>query len=158
MARIAYLADHPEHILTLAEWFRAEWQEYYAGRTNEDVAEEFSQDLKRDRLPIRLIAFEQDELAGCIVLREFALSTHPDYKPGLGGLYVAKHLRGRGIGTHLVSAGIQLAWDLGYPAIYTTTNTASRIVERLEWERLGTINHHGEVIGLYRKQFVSRDE
>ena len=152
MTRIAYLADHPELVHTLADWFRVEWADYYAGRTHADVAAELSLDLNRDHIPIRLVAFEVEELAGCIVLRQEVLSTQPDYSPGLGGLYVHPHYRRRGIGAELVRAGMQLAARLNYPVIYATTNTARGIVERLGWERMETVVHHGEEIGLYQKE------
>jgi len=150
MTRIAYLADHPKHVHTLADWFRAEWLGYYASRTHDDVAAELSLDQNRNRIPIRLVAFDGDELAGCIVLRQIVLSTQPDYSPGLGGLYVHPPYRMRGIGAELVLAGMQLATRLGYPVIYTTTNTASGIIERLGWERMESVVHHGEELGLYR--------
>jgi RimJ/RimL family protein N-acetyltransferase len=150
MAQIDFLADHPELVHTLAQWFRAEWTDYYAGMTNEDVARELSEDLNRDRIPIRLVAIVNGELAGCIVLREQALSSQPNYSPGLGGLYVHPQYRRRGIGAELVRAGMNLALDLGYPVVYATTNAAKGILEGLHWQRVSTITHQGEEIGLYR--------
>jgi len=150
MLRITYLADHPELVHTLADWFREEWAGYYAGRTHEDVARELSQDMNRDHIPIRLVPIVNGELAGCIVLRQQALSSEPNYSPGLGGLYVHPPFRRQGVGAELVRAGMNLAHDLGYSAVYTTTNSARGIIERLGWERLETLVHHGEELGLYR--------
>ncbi len=150
--RIAFLADHPDLVHTLADWFRSEWSEYYADRTNVDIAQELAQDLNRDHIPVRLVALEGGELTGCIVLRQLVLSTQPDYSPGLGGLFVHARYRRKGIATELVRAGMNLARDLGYPVIYTTTNSARRIVERLGWERLATVVHDGEELGLYKRQ------
>jgi GNAT superfamily N-acetyltransferase len=65
-------------------------------------------------------------------------------------LYVAKPHRRRGIGTELIQAGMVLARELGYHSIYTTTNVAGGILEYLQWEYLGPVNHHGEDIALYR--------
>jgi predicted N-acetyltransferase YhbS len=150
MAQIAYLADHPEVIPTLAEWFQSEWSEYYAQRTLADIAQDFQADLNRNELPIRLVAFLDGELVGTIVLRESISETHPEYRPGLGGLYVAKAQRGSGIGTELVRAGMSLAQRMGYQAIYATTNAARGIVEHLQWEQIGSELHNGEQIALYR--------
>src|SRR4030067_756567 len=150
MLQIVYLADHAEVIPTLAEWFRSEWPDYYAERSLVNLGEDFHTELNRDNLPIRLIAFLDGELVGTIVLRELALETQPEYRPGLGGLYVVKTHRKFGIGTDLVRAGMTLAQGLGYQTVYTTTNTAGGILERLRWERMGSVQHHGEQIALYR--------
>lgn len=150
MIQIAYLADHPHLVHTLAEWFKAEWAEYYTDRSQDDVAHELSDDLNYDHIPIRLVAFVDGTLAGGIVLREQVVSTEPMYTPGLGGLLVAQTYRHQGVGTELVQAGMKLAERLGYPVIYTTTNSARSIIEKLHWERLGTVSIHGEEIGLYR--------
>ena len=148
--QIDYLADHAEVIPTLAEWFQSEWSEYYALRTLVDIAQDFYAELNRDRLPIRLVAFLESELVGTIVLREKISETHPEYRPGLGGLFVTKTHRRCGIGTELVLAGMSLAQRIGYQVIYTTTNEARGIVEYLQWEQIGSDLHNGEQIGLYR--------
>jgi GNAT superfamily N-acetyltransferase len=150
MSQIVYLVDHAEVIPTLVEWFQSEWPVYYAQRTLVDIAQDFYADLNRNELPIRLVAFLAGELVGTIVLREKVLETHPEYCPGLGGLYVAKPHRRCGIGTELVQAGMSLAQRIGYQVIYTTTNVAQGIVEHLQWEQIGSVLHHGDEIALYR--------
>ena len=106
MVTIAYLADHPDVIPTLADWFRTQWPAYYAQQTQANIEQEFHSEAIRDGIPLRLVAFESSELAGTIVLRERAIWTLPEYRPGLGGLYVDEMHRGRGIGTELVRAGM----------------------------------------------------
>ena len=150
MRQIDYLADHAEVVPTLAEWFQSEWPDYYAERSLADITQDFHAELNRNNLPIRLIAFHDGELVGTIVLRELALETQPEYRPGLGGLYVAKPHRRFGIGTDLVRTGMTLAEGLGFHTIYTSTNAAGGILERLRWERMGLVQHHREQIALYR--------
>ena len=148
--QIDYLADHTEVITTLAEWFRSEWPEYYATRTLADIVYDFYAEVNRDYIPIRLVAFLGDELVGTIVLRENILETHPEYHPGLGGLLVAKLHRRAGIGIELVQAGMSLAEKIGHPVIFTITNVAGGILERLHWEKLGSFPNHGEQVDLFR--------
>jgi hypothetical protein len=84
MIEISLLADHPEAVPILAGWFRAQWPEYYAGRTPEDIAGDFYEEAQPSGLPVRLVAFAEGELAGTITLRERAIWTLPEYHPGLG--------------------------------------------------------------------------
>jgi RimJ/RimL family protein N-acetyltransferase len=150
MLKIAFLVDHAEIIPTLAQWFRLEWSDYYAKRTLVDIEQDFRSDLNRDKLPIRLIAFQDEVPVGTIVLREQVSETHPQYQPGLGGLYVAISHRGQGIGTELVQAGMTTAHELGIQTLYATTHVAGGILEGLGWKQLGSVLHGEEQIALYQ--------
>ena len=147
---IDYLADHTDVITTLAEWFQFEWPEYYATRSLADIVHDFYAEVNRSYIPVRLVAFLGGELVGTIVLREKILEEHPEYQPGLGGLLVAKPHRKCGIGTELVLAGMSLAQEIGYTEIYTITNVAGGILERLHWDKIGSFSNHGEQVALYR--------
>ena len=149
MAEIALLADYPETIPTLARWFRAQWPEYYAERNPAEIAQDFYEDTNRDSLPVRLVAFAGGELAGTITLRAHAIWTLPEYHPGLGGLLVVERHRSRGIGTELVSAGMNLARELGYERVYATTVNARGILERLGWMFVRAVSHDDEQLLLY---------
>ena len=150
MITIAYLADYPDTVPTLAKWFRAQWPDYYAERSQAEMEQDFLSEASRDRLPARLIAFESGELAGTIVLRERGTETLPEFQPELGGLYVLESHRGHGIGTELVRAGMKLALDQGYETVYATTVVAAGILERLGWEFIKTVIHQDGPPALYR--------
>lgn len=149
MITIAFLADHLDTIPALAMLFRAQWSKYYADWTQAEMEQDFLEDTSRDRLPCRLVAFEDNQLVGTIILRE---QNHvaPEYQPELGGLLVVESQRGHGVGTELVRAGMKLASDLGYETVYATTVSAVGILERLGWEFVKTITHDDEKTGLYR--------
>ncbi len=149
MIDIAFLADHPETIPTLADWFRAQWPDYYAGRTSAEVAQDFYAEAQHNRLPVRLVAFADGAPAGTICLRQRATDDLPDYRPGLGGLYVIAQQRGRGIGTALVAAGMDVARVQGYATVYAMTVAAQGILERLGWTLVRTHSHNGEQHMLY---------
>ena len=150
MITIGFLADYPETVPTLAKWFRAQWPDYYADRSQEEMEQDFLSDASRDRLPVRLLAFESSELAGTIVLRERGSETLPEFEPELGGLYVVESQRGHGIATELVRAGMKVAHNQGYETVYATTVVAAGILERLEWELIKTVIHQDGPLGLYR--------
>jgi RimJ/RimL family protein N-acetyltransferase len=150
MITIGFLIDFPESVLTLAKWFRDQWPDYFAFKSQEEMEQGFLSEASRDCLPIRLIAFESSELAGTIVLREHGTETLPEFQPELGGLYVAESHRGHGIGTELVQAGMKLAHDQGYKTVFATTVMAVGILERSGWEFIKTVVHQDGQLALYR--------
>jgi RimJ/RimL family protein N-acetyltransferase len=150
MITIGFLADHPDTIPTLANWFRDQWPGYYAKWSQAELEQDFLEDTSRDRLPSRLVAFESNELVGTIVLRENGNEDLQEFQPELGGLYVVESHRGRGIGTELVQAGMKLALDQGYETVYATTVAATGILERLGWEFVKTVIHQDGQTALYR--------
>jgi len=150
MISIRFLADYPDTISTLGKWFRAQWPDYHAAMSDEEMEQDFLEDASRDRLPIRLIAFESNELAGTIILRENNPEMPPEFQPELGGLYVAESHRGHGIATKLIRAGMQVAREQGYEAVFATTVAAAGILERLGWKFLQTVMYQDGPTGLYR--------
>jgi RimJ/RimL family protein N-acetyltransferase len=151
---IRFLADYPDTVPRLASWFRDQWPDYYANWSQAEMEQNFLSDASRDRLPIRLVAFESNELVGTIVLREHGTETLPEFQPELGGLYVVESHRGHGIGTGLVRAGMKLALDRGYEAVYATTAAAGGILERSGWEFIKTVIHQDGHLALYRCQLL----
>lgn len=155
MIKVAFLADHSEMAPILAQWFRTQWPAYYAERTPATIAQDFYAEANRRGLPVRLVALVDEALAGTIVLRERALATLPDYTPGLGGLFVAESYRRRGVGTALISAGMNVAREQGYETVYAATVAARGLLEGLGWELVGwkliKASPHGqERVALYR--------
>lgn len=149
MITISFLADYPDTIPTLVTWFRDQWPDYFADWSPEEMAQDFLEDCSRDRLPIRLVAFVGNELAGTIILREQGNETLSEYQPELGGLYVAASQRGCGVGTELVRAGMKLAHVQGYETVFATTVAAANILERLGWEFVKTVVHDDGELSLY---------
>lgn len=150
MITIGFLADHLDTIPTLAIWFRNQWPDYFADWSQAEMEQDFLEDISREYLPSRLVAFKSNELVGTIILREQGTETLPEFQPELGGLFVIASHRGHGIGTELVRAGMQLARDQGYEAIYATTVAAAGILESLGWEFIQTVVHQDGALALYK--------
>jgi len=150
MITIDFLADHLDTIPTLAKWFRAQWPDYYANWSQAEMEQDFLEDVSRNSLPSRLVAFESNELAGTIILRAQGTEPLSEYQPELGGLYVVESHRGHGIATELVRAGMQLAHAQGYEIVFASTVAAARILERLGWEFVKTVIQQDGQVALYR--------
>jgi RimJ/RimL family protein N-acetyltransferase len=150
MITIRFLADDLDTIPTLVKWFRAQWPDYHAAMSDEEMEQDFLEDASRDCLPIRLIAFEANELVGTIILRDNGSAMLPEFQPELGGLYVVESHRRHGIATELVRSGMQIARKQGYGAVFATTVAAAGILERLGWQFLQTLAHEDGQTSLYQ--------
>lgn len=150
MITIDFLADHLDTIPTLVKWFRAQWSDYFANWSDEEMMQDFHEDISRNSLPSRLVAFEANELVGTIILRENKTETLPNSQPELGGLYVVEAYRGHGIGTELIRAGMKLAREQGYSEISATTVKAAGILKSLGWEFIKKVQYPDEEVSLYR--------
>lgn len=149
MVTIGFLADHLDTISTLIKWFREQWSDYYADMSEAEMKQDFLEDASHDRLPIRLLAFESNELVGTIILRD-QNENLKEFQPELGGLFVVDSHRGHGIATELVRAGMQLARNQGYKTVFATTVAATGILERLGWEFIKTVTFEDGQVALYQ--------
>ena len=150
MIKIAFLADHLEVLSILAQWFRAQWPDYFAGKSIAAVESDFHAEANFQNMPIRLLAFVGEDLAGTIVLRKCALNSLPEYAPGLGGFFVAENYRRRGVGSELIKAGIKVAREHGYERLFAGTSTAYTLFESLGWEPIAQIKEGQEIVVIYR--------
>jgi predicted N-acetyltransferase YhbS len=152
MITIGFLADYLDTIPILTKWFRDQWPDYYATWSQEELEQDFREDVSRNSLPCRLVAFDSNELAGTIILRKDGNEMLPEFQPELGGLYVVESHRRNGIATKLVRAGMKVARDQGYEAVFATTVAAAGILERLGWEFIKKVIHSDGELALYRRK------
>ena len=124
-----FLADHPRLFQHWRRGFAPNGQTTMP-RTLTDMELDFGEEARRQGIPVRLVALVDGELAGTIVLRDQASPTVPSH-PALGGLFVSARHRGRGIGSELVRAGMNVTREQGYGVVYAVTAVAGGILERL---------------------------
>ena len=149
---IRLLADCPEHLPTLAEWFHSEWGHVVAGGTVEGFVERLHTHLGRDSLPLALVALEGGAALGTASIRAAEMASRPELTPWLGGMYVREDARGRGIGEALVRAAEGRARDMGYGEMYLFATDRAEWYGRLGWTSLGPAEHHGERCVLMRTE------
>lgn len=83
-----------------------------------------------DHLPTMLVARQNGHVVGSA-----ALEVYPDGVL-LRSVAVAPNLQGGGVGRQLTDAAIQLARDVGAPAMYLLTTTADRYFPKFGFERI----------------------
>ncbi|MBN1642167.1 MAG: GNAT family N-acetyltransferase [Anaerolineae bacterium] len=132
---IAYLADHPTHIETLAQWHHRQFSYLDADLS---VAQRASR-LRthgRGEAPTTVIALFGENVLGSASLTATDMDTRPHLSPWLASVYVDPAYRRRGIGSALVGRIVMLARALGHPALYLFTPDMERFYARLGWRVL----------------------
>jgi GNAT superfamily N-acetyltransferase len=132
--KIAYLADHQNFIPTLSRWLLEESPDFFKDKTWEDVAELFYARLNRGRVPLALVAYEDDEPLGTVSLLEESITTHKHLTPWLAGLHVATEWRHKGIATELINALIEEARAMNIATIYVGISRAEDFYSRRGWQ------------------------
>ena len=146
--QIAYLADHPQHIPTVAHWQYEEWGHLNPGDSVQGRIERLSQHTGRPGLPTTLIALAHDTVLGSAGLVVNDLRTHPDLTPFLASVYVAPAHRRRGVATALVQQAKVAIQQLGLPVLYLITPDQQPLYARLGWQAQGDVEYRGEVVTL----------
>ncbi len=151
---IEYLANHREVIPTLARWFYEEWAWLHPERTYADVERLITERAQKNRIPVALVAFDDEELLGTICLKVHDMDTRRDLTPWLAGLYVSAQRRHQGIGAALVSAIEREACDFGINKLYLYTPESEDFYAKCGWQIKERTEYHNCRITLMEKVIV----
>jgi predicted N-acetyltransferase YhbS len=149
--KIEYLADHQDVIPILSDWFYREWSYLYPERTEEDFGKFISERVNKDKIPITLVAFEDDELVGTVCLKTHDMDNKPDLSPWLAGLYVKESWRKKGVGSTLVKAIEQKAVELGINHLFLYTPESANFYSNLGWSVIKKENYHKVPVTIMEK-------
>lgn len=139
MISVEFLKNKPEHIESVSKWIYKAFIE----NTNRAKSIDYERinnvfrDRQIERLPVCLIAVENDECIGAISLVESDLRQLKEFTPWIVSLYVKEEMRNRGIGQLLINEIIKVAKGFGYHRIYLRTETVPGYYKKLGWNYIG---------------------
>jgi GNAT superfamily N-acetyltransferase len=145
---IELLADHPEHVETLARWHCDEdgrlgdrkWLDFWRRQLRRECG--------RERIPIAFVALDGDAPVGHVSLVEHNMDSHRELSPWLAGTLVHPSHRGKSVGTELVRHAVERAAELGVGRLYLYTERARPLYERLGWAHLCDETYEGERVAV----------
>lgn len=138
---ISYLADHPEHISTVAAWIIGEWSHFLPGRSVAEIEAGLQAHLNRDALPLTLVALDGDVPLGTASVQPEDMTTRPDLSPWLAAVYVPPEHRQQRVGSRLVEAAEEAARRIGVERLYLFTPDKQRFYTRLGWSVVDTTEY-----------------
>jgi len=133
MLSIAYLADYPQFLPTVANWVYTEWGHHAPDLTVHDYEATFRNHLVRDAIPLTVIALWDELPAGTASIFVQDMSIHPELSPWLAAVYVPVDHREKGIGSKLVAAIEDIARSLRLGRLYLWTPDKEHFYSQLGW-------------------------
>ena len=150
--RIEYLADHEEHLSTVAAWQQTEFGYLNPSITIEQRRSRLREALQKEGLPVTLIAISKD---GTPVGFASVLSktiTHMHLTPWLSTIVVPPEHRGKGIASALSLRAAAEAARLGFDSVYLFTPRNESLYQRLGREILERSTHNGLPIAIMSRK------
>ena len=154
--RIALLADHREFFPTIAQWYIDEWGDYIGDTDLVKEVDKLKVYLNRNTLPLMLVAVEDDLIIGTAQLKFHEMEIYPEKEHWLGGVYVSKQHRGKGVAGRIVKACIEKADDLGVKVLYLQTeDLTGGFYTGLGWKPIEEVIYKGVKV-LVMQRSISR--
>lgn len=119
--KIDFLANHPQHLPTVAKWLFDEWGDPANEQWIENAIKSIGKVMSNDSLPVHLLALENDVPVGFIALKFREMPEYPEREHWLGSLYVIHEARGRGIGSALIKEVLKYAEHYNIPKLSLQT-------------------------------------
>lgn len=147
-----YLKNHPELVVTCAQWSFSQWGHHTPERTLQSFIESRKAYLNDDKIPLTLLAFIDNMPIGMISLSP-SKDICKDLAPWLSTIYVIPEYRNKGIGTLLEEKICAKALAMGYKKIYCYTSDKSVIpwYEKLQWRKKCTEWLHNHEVTVMEK-------
>lgn len=116
-----YLADRPESIPQVVDWWFTVWAEYMdASRAK--ITEHLTASLSKDKLPLYILATKDGEPVGTAALKLHEVEDlYPDHQYWLGSVFVDPDHRGNKIATELSQRIVEIAKIRAIPQLYLQT-------------------------------------
>ena len=140
---IVFLADREDAIRLIAGWYFAEWG-HLTKLSIEAIVTKMRDALNRDKIPLFVLAVEDDEIVGVAELKYQEMAIYPDKEHWIGGVFVPPAHRGRGIASHLANRIAEIAGSLGVETLHLQTERLDGgLYARLGWVPFERANHRG---------------
>jgi len=139
-----YLADRPESIPQVVDWWFAVWADYMDA-SRDKIAEHLVASLSKDKLPLYILAIKHGEPVGTAALKLHELEElFPDKQYWLGSVFVDSKHRGNNIGTELSQRVIEIAKLRSIPQLYLQTlSPHGGLYTKLGWKPVERFSNKG---------------
>ena len=155
--KIELLSQNQNWLPTIAKWYIEEWGPKKDAEATQKEIQKLQVYLNEKKVPLILVAFENDTLLGAVQLKMHEMNIYPNYRYWLGGVYVSKHHRNSGIAKALVLEAINKAIELNIDKLYLQTeNLSGGLYKKLGWSAIEQVNYNGEEVLVMEKEIAAK--
>lgn len=147
------LADRPEAIPIIAEWYYKQWGYLQDVSSVEKTVQLLQKYLKRNEIPLILLAIEDDEILGAVQIKYYEMDIYPRKEHWIGGVYVPPEHRGKKIAESLVEKAVEVAQSYKVETLYLQTQKPDGgLYKKLGWKPVEKVNYRGEEVLVMKKK------
>ncbi|MEM7104910.1 MAG: GNAT family N-acetyltransferase [Bacteroidota bacterium] len=151
---LEYLADRPDFINTIAQWYFDEWGNRMTDNNLTKEIENVKLYLNKDKIPLIIVATDGAELLGVAQLKFREMDMYPEKEHWLGGVYVSPAHRGKNIAVQMIGKIIALAKTLGVKKLYLQTiRLDGGLYARLGWQPIEQVFNNGQDVLVMERDF-----
>jgi GNAT superfamily N-acetyltransferase len=147
---IRCLPDDPLVLQTVGRWLFDRWGTKTGRSSVENLLPSLRERTDCSRVPLTLVAFEQNRPVGTASLFSHDMDARPHLTPWLAGVFVPSEFRHREIGRRLCTAVCERARSFGYDRIHLWTPDRSRFYELMGWTVIERITYWNREVAVMR--------
>jgi len=154
---IQYLTDRRTALPTIAAWYFDQWSDRIPENSVEEVSRRLEKYLNRDKIPLAVVAVDQDSLLGVGQLKYYEMDIYPLKEHWIGGVFVPSEHRGKGIATRIVTRLTDIALSMDVNTLYLQTEHLNGgLYTHLGWNPVERVVYKGQEVLVMEKQLGER--
>lgn len=119
--RFSLLADRPDAIPTVADWYFNDIGHKIEGNSFEETCKRIRGKLNRDKPPLHVLAIKEEKVVGVAQWKLREMPEYPEREHWLGSVFVPPEERGQGIALQLALKIAEMADFHGVEQIFLCT-------------------------------------
>lgn len=148
-----YLADRPDAIPVVAKWYFNQWGYLSEVHSIEKMTEILQGYLHRDKIPLILLAVENDQILGAVQLKYYEMDIYPNKEHWLGGVFVPKKYRGKNIARKLILKAIEVAKSQDVNTLFLQTEKMDGgLYKKLGWEAVEEVIYRNKLVLVMKRE------
>ena len=121
----------------------------------EDIRKELGNYLNSERIPLMVLAIENENVIGVAQLKYREMDIYPEREHWLGGVFVEEAKRHRGAASAIVRKVISIAEELNVEVLHLQTVARDGgLYRKLGWKPVETVHYRNETVLVMEKNMA----
>jgi len=153
--KLEYLSNRRDSIPVVAKWYFDTWGYLMPHENENEVQRALEAYLNTDKIPLMLLATEESNILGVAQLKLREMDIYPEKEHWLGGVFVEKSSRGKGIASVIIQEIIEIAGKLNVEVLHLQTiRHDGGLYKKLGWKPVEIVNYKNEEVLVMENKLV----